>query len=76
MIVLPCAVAALQKHLSLPGLGLDPARPWLYVVVLAPTAIVGGLIGSHLVHHVPSRWVRIIFVLFLAWMAWRLLTAS
>jgi uncharacterized membrane protein YfcA len=73
LMIVPCAVAAVEKHLTLGALGVDPVRPWLYVALLAPAAMLGAFVGSHVVHRVPLRWVRGVFVVFLVWTAWKML---
>jgi uncharacterized membrane protein YfcA len=74
-IIFTCILAAAVKHMSLASLGVDPARPWLYVGLLAPTAVVGAAVGSYLTHRVSRERVRVVFVLFLAWAAYKMLTA-
>jgi hypothetical protein len=76
MMVLPCTVAAVAKHLTLASVQVDPARVWLYIAILGPTAVAGALAGSHLVYHVPFRWVRAVFILFLACASWKLLAST
>ena len=75
LMIVPCAMAAVEKHLTLGALGVDPVRPWVYVALLAPTAMLGAFIGSHVVHRVPLRLVRAVFVAFLVWTAWKLLAS-
>ena len=75
-VVFSCVLAAVLKHLSLGGHGVDPARPWLYVALLAPPAIGGALVGSHLTHRVPRLWVRLVFIGFVLWTAWEMLRAG
>ena len=74
-IIFTCILAAAVKHMSLASLGVDPARPWLYVGLLAPTAVVGAAVGSYLTHRVSRERVQVVFMLFLAWAAYKMLTA-
>lgn len=74
-IIFTCILAAAVKHVSLASLGIDPARPWLYVGLLAPTAVVGAAVGSYLTHRVSRERVQVVFMLFLAWAAYKMLTA-
>ena len=39
----------------------------LLAVGLAPTAMVGALIGAGLTHKLPVRWVRLAFILLMVW---------
>jgi len=74
-VIFTCILAAVVKHMSLASLGVDPARPWLYVGLLAPTAVVGAVVGSYLTHRVSREHVRVVFMLFLTWAAYKMLTA-
>ena len=40
---------------------------------LAPTAIIGGLIGAGLTHRISLTWLRIALIAVMAWAAARLL---
>ncbi|MBM4019886.1 MAG: sulfite exporter TauE/SafE family protein [Planctomycetes bacterium] len=71
-----CALAAVIKHLWLSAHGADAARPWLFVGLMAPMAIGGALLGSHLTHRVGRLWVRLIFIAFLLWTAYEMLLAA
>jgi hypothetical protein len=75
-VVFSCLLAAVMKHATLASHGVDPVRPWAYVALLAPPAIVGALVGSRLTHHVPRLWLRLVFIAFLVWTAWEMLRAS
>jgi len=68
-----CMLAAAVKHSTLPA-GVDPARPWAYVGLLVPTAIVGAAAGAYVSRRVSREWVRLVFVAFLAWTAVKMLT--
>ena len=71
------SVGAVRKNLALPALtdsaglplGLDWHESLRIAACLAPTAVLGGLIGGRLTHILPLRWVRLAFILLLAWAA-------
>ena len=71
------SVGAVRKNLALPALtdsaglplGLDWHESLRIAACLAPTAVLGGLIGGRLTHILPLRWVRLSFILLLAWAA-------
>lgn len=44
------------------GHGDDPYAPLLIGVVVIPTAVLGGLIGSRLTHLLPAKWVSVCFL--------------
>jgi hypothetical protein len=75
-VVFSCILAAILKHAMLAAQGADMARPWMHVALLAPPAIVGALVGAHLTHRVPRLWVRLVFIAFILWTAWEMLTAK
>ncbi len=74
-VVFACILAAVMKHATLAEHGLSATRPWIYIALLAPPAVVGALIGSHLTHRVSRVWVRLIFIAFLLWTAYEMLVA-
>lgn len=49
------------------SLNLSWAQSLPIAAVLAPTAIIGGLIGARLTHALPLKWVRLAFIVLLAW---------
>jgi uncharacterized membrane protein YfcA len=67
-------IGAVRKNMSLheltgldgAPLGLSFADSWPIALCLAPTAILGGLLGAGLTHSLPLRWVRLAFILLLA----------
>jgi len=67
-----CLVAAIVKHVFVTE-GVDPRQAWVYVALLAPTAIVGAYVGSRLVYRMGRVWLRLVFVVFLGWVAYRML---
>ncbi|HUU10100.1 MAG TPA: sulfite exporter TauE/SafE family protein [Phycisphaerae bacterium] len=67
-------LAAGLKHATLPA-GVDPARPWVYVGLLVPTAIIGAAAGAYSSRRVAREWVRLVLVVFLGWTALKMLTA-
>ncbi len=58
---------ATRKVFSLASLDQDPYRCLMLAAILAPTAIIGGLIGGRLTHILPLTWVRLAFILLLSW---------
>jgi len=76
IIIFTCIAAAVVKQIKLASLHGDLATAWLIVAILAPTAIVGGLVGSHLTHRLPRTYVRIAFILFMVWAAYKMLTVQ
>ena len=73
-VIFACLLAAVIKHATLGRHGVDPAMPWIFIGLLAPPAIVGALVGSHLTHRVSRVWLRLVFIAFLAWTAYKMLT--
>ena len=65
------AVGAVRKNLalaSLPpldGVTLDPQDSLLIAACLAPTAVIGGLLGAGLTHSLPLPWIRAVLMLLL-----------
>lgn len=49
------------------SLGLSFHDSFLLASFLAPTAILGALVGARLVHVLPVRWVRLAFILLMIW---------
>ena len=68
-------LGALRKNLTLPqltdaagqSLGLTAQDSLSLAAVLAPTATVGAVIGAALTHRLPVRWVRVAFIVLMAW---------
>lgn len=65
-------VGATTKNISLmslraaDGSALSVGESLLIAGCLAPTAIIGGMFGATLTHRVPLPWVRLVFVLLIA----------
>jgi uncharacterized protein len=76
VVVCTCLAAAPLKQIKLASLGGDLATAWLIIAILAPTAIIGGFAGSHLTHRIPKTYVRIAFVVFMAWTAYEMLAVK
>lgn len=55
----------LTEHLDAAGLPLEIRDSLLIAACLAPTAIVGGLIGARLTHALKLKWVKVAFLLLL-----------
>jgi hypothetical protein len=72
VVVFSSALAAIMKHVTLPA-EASRVQSWIYVGILAPTAILGGFIGSRITHNVPRMWVRVIFLAFLTWTIYKML---
>ena len=73
-------VGAIRKNMSLstlaetaPDAGLSVQASLAIAACLAPTAIVGGLLGAGLTHRLPLFWVRLAFVLLMSWAALNML---
>lgn len=67
------AFGAVRKNLGLEAMGLDPMKSLQIALVLAPTAVIGGLLGGRLTHVLPLNAVRVAFILLLLWSAVELL---
>jgi uncharacterized membrane protein YfcA len=68
VMVLTATVGAARKNLTLAQVTDEPLRESLLTAAcLAPTAVLGALIGAWLTHHLPVRWVRLAFTLLMIW---------
>ena len=78
-IVLTALVGAITKNITLPthvdaaGEAIRISDSLIIAAVLAPTAIVGGLIGAKLTHVLPLAWVRAVLLVLLSVAAMRLI---
>lgn len=69
------SIGAVMKNMTLASLtnvagenlGLDPWDSVMIAACLAPTAIIGGLVGGRLTHILPLNAVRLAFVLLMLW---------
>ncbi|MHC4809427.1 MAG: sulfite exporter TauE/SafE family protein [Planctomycetota bacterium] len=68
LMCLTAPVGAVLKNLSLPP-GQSATDAVLIAGVLAPTAIVGSLLGARLTHVLPTLWLRAALVFLLSWAA-------
>lgn len=65
------SVGATSKNLTLhqlsdaSGAPLDAGQSLLIAACLAPTAVLGGLLGAGFTHSLPLRWLRLFFVVLL-----------
>ena len=75
-VMFSCLLSAVYKHATLSSHGVAASAPWVYVGLLAPTAILGGFVGARLTHRVGRTWVRLAFIAFMAWTAYEMLTAK
>jgi len=71
VICLTAGFGAVAKMSTLPA-GLSAATAGTIAAVLAPTAIVGGLLGASLTHRLPLGVVRVVFIGLMAVAAWKL----
>ncbi|MHC4102347.1 MAG: sulfite exporter TauE/SafE family protein [Planctomycetota bacterium] len=68
VMVLTATVGAARKNLTLVHVTDEPLRESILTAAcLAPTAVLGALIGAWLTHHLPVRWVRVAFTLLMIW---------
>jgi len=67
------AFGAVRKNLAMSSLGLDMSESLQIAAFLAPTAVLGGLMGGWLAHALPLNAVRLAFILLLLWSAAQLL---
>ncbi len=76
---LTAIVGAVRKNATLETLTDTAGNPLLLqdsllvAVCLAPTAMVGALIGAGLTHALPLRWVRLAFILLMSWASAKML---
>ncbi len=74
-------VGAARKNMSLSALtaadgaplGLSADQSLVIAACLAPTALLGGFLGAHLTHALPLKWIRIAFILLMAWASMNML---
>jgi len=72
LMCITAVVGAIRKNLALAqivtpdGLHLDSRESLLIAACLAPTAMLGGLIGAGLTHTMPLRWLRVAFILLMS----------
>ena len=76
---LTAIVGAVRKNATLETLTDTAGNPLLLqdsllvAACLAPTAMVGALIGAGLTHALPLRWVRLAFILLMSWASIKML---
>jgi uncharacterized membrane protein YfcA len=51
-------IGCITKAISLPALGLDPLDAGRLVLLMGPTAVIGSMLGSTLVHRLHRTAVR------------------
>jgi hypothetical protein len=73
-VVFSCLLAAAIKHATLASHGVSLLVPWIFVGLLAPPAMVGAQVGARLTHRVSRVWLRLVFIAFLAWTAYKMLS--
>ena len=73
VMVITAGVGAAEKNLALGSISPAAGGPLAVhdslrlAACLAPTAVIGALLGATLTHVLPVRWVRVAFVLLMAW---------
>jgi len=77
--VLTATVGSIRKNLLLPTIDEAFGGPFTITdsltiaALLAPTAIIGSMFGARYVHRLPTRLIRSLFLVLLAWSASRML---
>ena len=72
MMCVTATVGAVRKNLTLSqltdaaGQALDVQESLAIAACLAPTAIIGGLLGASLTHVLPLKWINIVLLILLA----------
>ncbi|MEM6392637.1 MAG: sulfite exporter TauE/SafE family protein [Planctomycetota bacterium] len=72
-ITVTAGIGAAIKLITLDQHGGRVIDAWVLFACLAPTGIAGSLLGAQLTHHLPTRQVRLAFVLLMAVVSIRLL---
>jgi uncharacterized protein len=73
---LTAGIGAALKIALLPGHGHSLIEPFVLFLCLAPTAIVGSVIGASLTHKIPSRSLRLVFGIVMVIVATRMWASS
>jgi uncharacterized membrane protein YfcA len=69
-------VGAFYKNITLPQHGIGIAQSLKIAALVIPSAIVGAFLGSRAMHRLPSKVVRVVFILLCALACYRLLTVA
>ncbi len=72
IICVSAIVGSIFKNATLPSLGYDIRVSLLLAALLTPTCWLGGHLGAVLTHHLPTRQVRIAFIVLLIVAIWRM----
>ncbi len=72
VICFSASIGALVKIATLPQHGVTPWSALALAIALGPTAFLGGRIGAMLTHRLPTRQVRLAFVLLMCVAAWKM----
>jgi hypothetical protein len=72
IICFSAAAGAIFKNATLPQHGYAATAGLPIAGLLAPTAILGGLLGAALTHRLPTRQVRVVFILLMIAAAWKM----
>ncbi len=75
-IMIVSLAGAVYKNATIAQHGISLSRSLLLAGMLVPTAIVGSYFGSWLTHYLPRKMLRVIFVLFMGYMAWQTFSKS
>jgi uncharacterized membrane protein YfcA len=71
MMVITATIGSIRKNYSLAHLHEVPPDSWkdslMIAAFLAPTAMLGGLMGGKFTHVLPLTWVRVAFILLMSW---------
>jgi uncharacterized membrane protein YfcA len=69
-------VGAFYKNVTLPQHSIGIAESLKIAALVIPSAIVGAFLGSRAMHKLPSKVVRVVFILLCALACYRLLTVA
>jgi uncharacterized membrane protein YfcA len=69
-------LGAAYKNLTLPEQGIHVQESLKIAACLIPTAIIGGLLGGHLMHKLPRNAVRVVFIIVLILAAIKLINTT
>ncbi len=72
--VLMALVGAIYKNVSLSQHGINPLDSLKMAAFLVPTAFIGGMAGGHLMHVLPRRLIRGVFVVLIFLAAVKMIT--
>jgi hypothetical protein len=76
VIVSAAVIGSIYKNLTLPMHGYQVTQSLKLAAFMIPTAIIGGYLGGKLMHFLPQKIVRIVFILVMAAAAIKMLTVT